>query len=74
MNFDEEQINRMASNARRNALKDAAKAICPFCRPGNPWSDAQCLDGMLYEHFGVEDGNNSRPCAATPIWKLIDAE
>ena len=74
MNIDDEQIKQMASNVRRHALKEAAKAICPFCRPGNPWSDAQCVDGVLYEHFQTEDGSNKRPCAASEIWKLRDGE
>ncbi len=74
MNMSEADIVRMAANARHNALKDAAKAICVFCREGNPWSDAQWLDGGLYEHFQMEDATNKRACAATEIWKLIYAE
>ncbi len=73
MNIDEEQLDRMASNVRRNALKEGAKAVCPFCRTRNPWSDATCVDGVLYEHFELEDSANKRPCAASGIWKLIDA-
>lgn len=69
-----DQIKQMASNVRRHALREAAEAVCPFCRDGNPWSAAQCLDGVLYEHFQVENQTNKRPCAATEIWKLIDAE
>ncbi len=68
------QIKRMASNARLHALREAADAVCPFCLDPNPWSEAQSLDGQIYEHFQVDDANNKRPCAATTIWKLIDAE
>jgi len=71
--MNEEQIIAVR-NARRDALKEAAQAICPFCRDGNPWTDAQCVDGMIYEHFQQTDSSNKRPCAATPIWKLRYAE
>ena len=71
---EEERIMQMAANVRSNTLKEAAKAVCPFCRPGNPWSDAACVDGMIYEHYQVEDPTNKRPCAAGEIWKLVDAK
>ncbi len=74
MNMNEDQMKQFGANVRRHTLKEAAQAICPFCRPGNPWNDAQCVDGVLYEHFQMENANNKRPCAASEIWKLRDAE
>lgn len=64
----------MATNVRRHTLKEGAQAVCPYCRDGNPWSDAYCRDGMAYEHFELEHPDNMRPCAAGAIWKLIDAD
>lgn len=68
------EIEKMAERVRRHALKEAARAICPFCRDGNPWGDAQCRDGVLYEHLELDKPTNMRPCAASEIWKLIDDE
>lgn len=72
--MDEQAIKQMASNVRRNALKEATKAVCPYCRDGNPWGDAQCRDGAIYEHLNGEPPHHLAPCAATEIWKLIDHE
>ncbi len=72
--MDEQAIKQMASNVRRHALKEAAKAVCPYCRDGNPWGDAQCRDGAIYEHLNGEPPHHLAPCAATEIWKLIDHE
>ncbi len=71
--MNSEDIEKMAANVRHHALKEAAQAICPYCRDGNPWSDAQCRDGMGYDHMEQGRPDNMRPCAAGDIWKLVDA-
>ena len=71
--MNSEDVERMAVNVRRHALKEAALAICLYCRPGNPWSDTATTDGTLYEHYENAEPRNTRPCAAGVIWKLIDA-
>lgn len=72
--MENEETNHREPSVRENVLLEAAKAICHFCRDGNPWGAAQTRDGELYEH--TEEGvvGVVRPCRASAIHKLRAAK
>ena len=62
------------AEVRREALEEAAKVICPWCRDDS-WSVTSYHDGFgkVREHMKIGERYTPR-CAATPIYQLIAAD